>query len=155
MSPCSRASLRARRAARRRSTYGTITSHSRAMTTMAVAQRATVTCGLVCSARGAREEDDPAGLARDLIERAHHLGLPPAALGLHRDRGPHPLLELPPELGYDPLLILFEGDLAFRDQLLAVARTHPQELHGSIMSRTGSRPGRSFAPSERAVRRRT
>src|SRR3954471_19205056 len=135
MSPCSRASLRARRAARRRSTYGTITSHSRAMTTMAVAQRATVTCGLVCSARGAREEDDSAGLARDLLELAHHLGLPPAALGLHRDRGPHPLLELAAELRDEPLLVLAHLDVALGDQLLSIARAHPQELHCRIMSR--------------------
>src|SRR4051794_18744452 len=131
MSPLRRASLRARRRSDRFSKYGTSTSQRRATTTIAVAQRATVTAGyaLARPARRAREEDDPASLARDLLECTHHLGLPPTALGLHRDRGPHPLLELAPELRDQPLLVLLELDVSLGDQLLAVPRTHAQELH--------------------------
>src|SRR4051795_11072742 len=104
MSPRSRAALRARRRWTRLSTCGTIPSHRSATMTNAVAQRATVTAVLSGPARGAREEDDPAGVTRDLLERVHHLGLSAPALGLHRDRGPHSLLELAPELGHELLL---------------------------------------------------
>src|SRR4051794_7869568 len=147
MSPASRASLRARRRSPRRSNHGTVTSHRSAMTTIAVAQRATVTAVLLRAARGAREEDDAAGVARDVLERADHLGLPPAALGLHRDGGPHPLLELAPELLDEHPLVLGEADIAFGDHLLAIPGPHPQELHGRIMSRALPRPVRSVAPS--------
>src|SRR3954470_20104326 len=113
-----------------------MTSHRSAMTTIAVAQRATVTARcLLRPARCAREEDDPAGGARDVLERPHHLGLSPAALGLHRDRGPHPLLELAAELLDEHLLVLADLDVALGDQLLAISRTHAQELHARIMSR--------------------
>src|SRR3954469_5199021 len=121
MSPCLIASRRTRRRSARFSKCGINTSHRRATTTIAVAQRATVTAVLRGPARGAREEDDPAGVARDLLERAHHLGLPPAALGLHRDRGPHPLPELATELGDEPLLVLGEGQITLGDELLSVA----------------------------------
>src|SRR3954471_24793135 len=105
------------------------------MTTIPVTHSATVTVALLPAARGAREEDHPVGGARDLLERAHHLGLPAAALGLHRDRGPHPLLELAAELRDEPLLVLAHLDVALGDQLLSIARAHPQELHCRIMSR--------------------
>src|SRR3954451_21582557 len=155
MSPRARASRRARRRSDRFSKYGSITSHSRATTTIAVAQRATVTSGLLRPARGPREEDHPIGRARDVLERAHHLGLPPATFPLDRDRGPHPLLELMPELGDQPLLVLAQARITFGDQLLAIARTHPQELHGRIMSRGLERPDRSVAPIGRSVSRLT
>ena len=78
---CARGLAGARGAPGGARTYGSMTSHRSAMTTIAVAQRATVTARcLLRSARCAREEDDPAGGARDVLERAHHLGLPPAAL---------------------------------------------------------------------------
>src|SRR4051795_11343567 len=82
------------------------------------------------SAGRAREEDHPVGGARDLLERAHHLRLPAAALGLHRNRGPHALLELAAELRDEALLVLAHLDIALGDQLLSIARAHPQELHG-------------------------
>src|SRR3954454_5792773 len=151
MSPWRIASRRARRRSARCSKCGTMTSHRSAMTTIAVAQRATVTGVLRGPARGAREEDDAAGVARDLLERAHHLELPPTPLGLHRDRGPHPLLELAPELGDQPLLVLVELDVSLGDQLLTVPRTHAQELHGRIMSRALDRPGGFSAPIGRSV----
>src|SRR5215213_4070729 len=151
MSPWRIASRRARRRSARFSKCGTITSHRRATTTIAVAQRATVTGVLRGPARCTREEDDPAGVARDVLERAHQLGLPTAALGLHRDRGPHPLLELAPELGDQPLLVLLELDVSLGDQLLAVARTHAQELHGRIMSRAAEPPCAFSAPGRRSV----
>src|SRR3954447_17022965 len=106
ISPAATAARRARRRSRRRSRYGSMTSQRSAMTTIAVAQRATVTVPLLRSARRAREEDDPAGVARDLFERAHHLGLSPAGFGLHRNRGPHALLELAAELRDEALLVL-------------------------------------------------
>src|SRR3954454_3804141 len=151
MSPCARASRRARRRSERFSKYGIVTSHSRATMTIAVAQRATVTGLLEGPARGAGEEDDPAGVARNVLERAHHLGLSTAALGLHRNRGPHPLLELLPELGDQPCFVLLELDVSLGDQLLAVPRTHAQELHGRIMSRALERPDGSDAPIRRSV----
>src|SRR3954470_18742128 len=107
-----------------------MTSHRSAMTTIAVAQRATVTARcLLRPARCAREEDDPAGGARDVLERPHHLGLSPAAFGLHRNGGPHPLLQLALELLDEHLLVLADLDVALGDQLLAIPRTHAQELH--------------------------
>src|SRR3954468_15702337 len=104
-----------------------MTSHSRAITTIPVAARATATARLVRAARGAGEEDHPIGGTRNLFERVHHLGLPPAALGLHRDRGPHSLLELAAELRNEHLLVLAHLDIALGDQLLSIARAHPQE----------------------------
>ena len=80
-------------------------------------------------ARGAREEDHSAGVARDLVERAHQLGLTTACLRLDRNRRPHPLLELAAELLDEPLLVLADLDVTLGDQLLAVARAHSQELH--------------------------
>src|SRR3954447_22105617 len=107
-----------------------MTSHRSAMTTIAVAQRATVTARcLLRPARGAREEDDPAGGARNVLERPHHLGLPPAALRLHRNRGPHPLLELALELLDEHLLVLADLDVALGDQLLTISGTHAQNLN--------------------------
>ena len=75
------------------------------MTTIAVAQRATVTA-VTAPARGAREEDDAVGVTRDLVEVRHHLGLPAAALGLHRDRGPHAQFQLLPEFRDETLFVL-------------------------------------------------
>src|SRR6185312_16299638 len=94
-------------------------------------QRATVTAScLLRSARCAREEDDPIGGARDVLERPHHLGLTPAARALDRNRRPHALLELAPELLDEHLLVLADLDVALGDQLLAIPRAHAQELHG-------------------------
>src|SRR5256885_13588188 len=98
-----------------------MTSHRRAITTIPVAQRATVTARLVRSPRRAGKEDHPVGGARDLLERADHLGLPAAALGLHGDRGPPSLLGLAAELRDDPLLVLAALDVAPGDQLPSVA----------------------------------
>ena len=69
--------LRARRRVERRSSHGRLISHSRARTTIAVAQRATVMPppALLRPAGRAREEDDAVGVARDLLEGADHLRL--------------------------------------------------------------------------------
>src|SRR3954470_14335611 len=113
-----------------------MTSQRSAMTTIAVAQRATVTAScLLRSARGAWEEDDSIRGARNVLERPHHLGLTPTARVLDRDRRPHPLLELAPELLDEHLLVLADLDVALGDQLLAIPRAHAQELHARIMSR--------------------
>ena len=37
--------------------------------------------------------------------------------------------------GYTSLFVLDEGQITLGDQLLSIARPHPQELHGRIMSR--------------------
>src|SRR5829696_5455733 len=120
---------------------------------MAVAVRATITPrslpsappALTCAARCAREEDDAIGAARDVPEGADHLGLAPARLGLERDGRPHALLELVAELRDETLLVAGHLHVALGDQLLAVSRAHPQELHVAIMSRApprASRPAR-------------
>src|SRR3954452_22793696 len=104
----------------RRSIHGSETSQSSASTTIAVAHSATVTDGSpTCSARaarGAREEDHAVGRARDVLERADHLGL--AAPGPVRDRygRPHALLELAAELVDEALLVLGHLDVALGDQ---------------------------------------
>src|SRR3954471_24123897 len=124
----------------RRLTYGSMTSHRSAMTTIAVAQRATVTARcLLRSARGPRGEDHSIRGARNVLERPHHLGLAPAARVLDRDRRPHPLLELAPELLDEHLLVLADLDVALGDQLLAISRAHAQELYAGIMSRAPRR----------------
>src|SRR3954468_1025683 len=124
-----------------------MTSHSSASTTMAVAARATITARslpprspeLTRAAGGAREEDDAVGRARDVLEGPDHLRLAPARLGLDRDGRPHALLELVAELGHEALLVAGHLDVALGDQLLAVSRAPPQELHAAIMSRAAPR----------------
>src|SRR5690242_17299079 len=149
--PSARARRRARRASERRSSQGRLTSHSRASTTIAVAHSATVTArSSAGAARGPREEDHAAGLTWDLLERVHELGLAAAGLCLGRDRGPHALLELAPELLDEALLVFGDLDVALGDELLAVTRAHAQEPHRAIMSRGGWRAG----PLGRSARRR-
>src|SRR4051794_33746602 len=118
--PLRRASRTARRRSSRRSSQGSETSKSRARTTIAVAARATVMPRRSArAASGAREEDHPVRGLRDLLERGDHLGLAPAGLGLDRNRGPHPLLELAPERLDEALLVLGDLDVTLGDQLLA------------------------------------
>ena len=117
------------------------------MTTIAVAQRATVTAVLTALRPPAREEDDPAGVTRNLFERVHHLGLSSTGLGLHRNRGPHALLQLPAKLRDEALLVFADLDVTLGNQLFAVSRAHAQELHARIMSR---RLWRFGAPLRRA-----
>src|SRR4051795_12006754 len=97
--PAAIAALRARRSSARRSNQGSVTSASRAITTMAVATRATVIAG--SSARpagGTGKEDHAVGLTRHLLEGADELGLTAPRRTLHRNRRPHPLLDLAAEL---------------------------------------------------------
>src|SRR4051794_14661809 len=75
--------------------------------------------GLTGAAGRAREEDDATRVARDLLERADHLRFPPPGRRCDRDGGPHALLELAPELLYQPLLVLLDVDVSLGDQLLA------------------------------------
>ena len=65
---------------------------------------------------------------------------------LDRDRRPHPLLELAPELLDEHLLVLADLDVALGDQLLAISRAHAQELHAGIMSRASRQPVRRPVP---------
>src|SRR3954454_14720300 len=140
--PAAIAALRARRSSARRSNQGSVTSASRAITTMAVATRATVIGGWSARpAGGAGEEDHTVGLTRDLLEGADELGLTAPRLALHRNRRPHPLLELSADPREQPLLVLADPDVPLGDQLLAVAGTHAQELHPPIMSRAEARLG--------------
>ena len=150
-SPAACASRAARRRSRRLSMYGSITSQRSAMTTIAVAQRATVTAVLLRSARRAREEDHAVSLTRDLAERTHHLGLAPPRRRLDRDRGPHALFELPAELRHEPLLVLPDLDITLGDQLLAVPRAHAEELHGAHYVTRRVPPDRSVAPRRPAA----
>src|SRR4051812_37253372 len=124
-----------------------MTSQRSAMTTIAVAQRATVTARcLLRSARGPREEDDPISGARDVLERPHHLGLAPTRGALDRNRRPHPLLELAPELLDEHLLVLADLDVALGDQLLAIPRAHAQELHARHYVTRDAPVGRASVP---------
>src|SRR3954447_14984028 len=144
MWPVRRASRRTRRFSARRSNQGIEISQSSATITIVVAARATVTARPSTSAAGrAREEDDATCVAGNLFERADHLRLPPPGRGCDRDGGPHALLELAPELLYQPLVVLLDVDVSFGDHLLAETRTHAEELHRRIMSRRGLRAGRS------------
>src|SRR5262245_48447481 len=113
--------------------YGSEISNRRATITIAVATSATVMRPPAArsdrAARCAREEDDPVGCARDVLERADHLGLTAAGLGGQRNRRPHAQLELAAELLHQPLLVLSDLDVALGDQLFAVPRAHAQEPH--------------------------
>src|SRR5689334_18077087 len=116
----------------RRSTTGRHVSQSSAMTTMAVATSAATIGGALRRAPGgAREEDDPVGVARDLVEGLDHRGL--AATGAPGDRhgGPHAGVELPAELLDQRQFLGGDLDVSLGDQLLAVPRSHPQELHST------------------------
>src|SRR3954453_14069985 len=89
---------------RRSSMRGSSTSASRAPTTIAVAQSASSTRRrpLARAACGAREEDDASGVARNLVEGPHELGLAAAVVRGLRDGGPQALVELAAE-GLDQL----------------------------------------------------
>src|SRR4051812_14744157 len=140
--PWRRASRRARRWSSLRSMYGQVMSESRARTTIAVTQSATVTSLSRRPARCAREEDDAIGGARDLVERADELRFAPAGRGCHRDRGPHAEIELTAEFLDEALGVFGDRRVAFGDQLLTMPRTHAQELHPSrLWQRAGARPG--------------
>src|SRR5215217_426128 len=104
-------------------------SESSARTTIAVTQSATVTSRSHGAARGAREEDDAIGGARDLVKGANELGLASAHLARERDGRPHALIELAAELLHQALGVLDDVWVALGDQLLAVPRAHAQELH--------------------------
>src|SRR5690349_19906779 len=77
----------------------------------------------------AREEDDAVGRAGDLVEGAAQLGLAAATCAHPRHARPHPLVELVAELVHEALGVLGDIEIAFRDQLFAMPRTHAQELH--------------------------
>src|SRR5215212_6479836 len=104
-------------------------SESSAMTTIAVTQSATVTSRSRRPARGAREEDDAIGRARDLLERPDQLGLPTPGLVRHRHGRPRALVELAAELRHEAFGVLGDIRIALGDQLLTMPRTHAQELH--------------------------
>ena len=72
-----------------------------------------------------------------------------ARSALDRDCRPHALLELAAELGHEAFLVAGHLHVALGDQLLAVSRTHPQELHVAIMSRA-ARPANGRARQMRA-----
>ena len=59
---------------------------------------------------------------------------------LHRNRGPHALLELTAELRDEPLLVLADLDVALGDQLLAVPGRMRRNFMRRIMSRAPVRP---------------
>ena len=89
------------------------------------------------AARGLREEDDPLGVARDLVEVAHHPRLTAPGRARRRYRRPHALVELVSE-GLDQLeLLLGHRDVALREEHLPMTGLHPQQPHrlGPIMSK--------------------
>src|SRR4051794_8029405 len=106
---------------------------------MAGAQRARSMKATLPAAGRGREEDDAIGVARNLVEPPHELGLAPSPGARGGHGGPHPLVELGPE-GLDELALLL-GDLgvAFGEQDLAVAGLHAQELHESLIMAKGRR----------------
>src|SRR5215213_4201241 len=111
--------------AARRSIHGIVDSHSRAMTTIAEAMSAAVTERLLRAARRAREEDDAVGVPRDLAEVLDHRRLAAAVARGDGNGGPHPRVELAPELVDEALLVGGDLEVTFGDQLFAVARPHP------------------------------
>ena len=111
------------------------------------------------AAGGAREEDHAIGGPRDLLEGADHLGLAAAGLGVDRDRGPHALRRAGGGTPRSGLLLLRDLDVALGDQLLAVTRAHPQELHRGRLCHEalavgprGASGGRASAPGRRRDR---
>src|SRR3954469_10240069 len=105
------------------------------------------------AARSAREEDDAAGVPRDLLDRAPHLRLPPAGLGDRRHRRPHAVVQLAAEELDEALLVLGDIDVALGDQLLAGARSHAEELHRTDYARGAAACRRSRAPDGERCRR--
>src|SRR3954454_13389830 len=116
-----------------------MTSQSSATTTIAVALRASSIGATLPAARGLREEDDAVGVARDLVERAHELGLPAPPGPVERHRGPEALVELLAEGLDQGALVLGALDVALGEQDLAMAGLHAQQLHRAIMTK-GPRP---------------
>src|SRR3954454_10710814 len=116
-------------------TAGTTRSHNSATMTIRVALRASSMAMTVSpvvrisAAGGSREEDDPLGVARNVVEGAHQPGLAPAAARLCRDGGQHAEVELVAELCDEPLLVLAQIHVTFGQEDLAVPGLHAQELH--------------------------
>src|SRR5215212_11362932 len=82
------------------------------------------------AARGAREEDHALGVRRDVRVVLDHVRLAASAAGVpYRDGGPHPLVELAPELFDKLLLVLTDPRIALGEQNLTVPGLHAQELH--------------------------
>src|SRR3954468_7938134 len=80
------------------------------------------------AARGAREEDDPLGVARDLVEGLDHASLAAPSGGLRWHSGPHPLVELLAERRDETFLVLADLGVPLGEQDLAVSGRHPQQL---------------------------
>src|SRR3954454_11345600 len=123
-----------RRRARRRSSAssirGSMTSASSATTTMTTVAKASSTAGFgLPAARGARKEDHAVGVPRDVAERPDHLGLAPAGPPGDGNGGPHAGVELAAKLLDKLLLLTRDLDVTLRDQHLAVAWSHAEELH--------------------------
>src|SRR5688500_8109937 len=98
---------------------------------MATSVNARTVSSTARSAAGrAREEDHAVGAGRNLVELVDHHGLAPAAPGRMRRHGrPHALVELAAELLDEALLVLAHLRIPLREEDLAVAGAHPQELH--------------------------
>src|SRR4051812_45645486 len=99
-----------------------------ATATSARARRASSTSNESAAGRS-REEDHPVGLSWNLRVLLHHPRLAaPVLLCRDRHRSPHALVELPPELGHEPLLVIAHPRVALGQEDLAMARLHSEEL---------------------------
>src|SRR4029078_5384737 len=119
------------------------------------------------AARGAREEDHALGVRRDVRVLLDHLRLAASAAGVpDGDGGPHPLVQLAPELLDQVLLVLADPRISLGEEYLTVSGLHAQELHEAdyvtrlpagrarfVRSRTGSgevlRPAQAQGPPPR------
>src|SRR5690349_3046571 len=118
-----------------------IRSESSARATSAVAASASsMVAAPLPAARRPREEDHAVGVPGNLFERADHDRLTPALPAGDRHGRPQAGIELAPELLDQTLLVLGPLYVSFGDQNLSMARFHPQELHGPIMSEPCRRP---------------
>src|SRR3954451_4845804 len=93
----------------------------------------------------AREEDHPLGLGRDVVVSRDHARLATAVIrrGLG-NRGPHSLVQLPPELLDEPLLVLAHGRIALGQEDLSMSGLHTEELHRAL-------PGEDETAADRAA----
>ena len=127
----------------RRSIAPRISGADRTRAIRASASRANSIASWAVSPRGARKEDHALRLDRNVAEVLDELRLATPAAGVRRrDRRPHALVELAPELLDEALLVLLHARIALGEENLTMTGLHAQELDRSLL-RGPSRVARS------------